>query len=483
METKEEFLDYLQSTDIEIGFQDLYDHVINKEACVFCGACVSLCPRIGIKNRNPTLIDRDSECSLCFKYCARTYFPEEMFEKEIFKDKIPKDLLLGHFQHINAAKSTNKDILKVAQDGGIVTTLLIHALNTGLIDGVLLADRDDYWVPKPIVVRSAEEILAVAGSIYTMAPTLLSYSDAVNEYKLEKLGFVGMPCQIQAVRKLQLWPPLSEKYGKFTLIIGLYCTSNYSYDLMEKLVQDKLQIQMNDIDKFDISRGKFIVYTKDGQSKQVPIKETKKYNWSSCQYCKDYTAEFADISVGSVGKPEEGWNSVIIRSEIGKKLFDDAINAKKIITVDKVDISKIKKEALKKKSRIKELDEKVFSAVRFLDISELEIKTYAIIVSLGYSDLSILSRVMKIEKERIQKVVNSLIKRKWIIAYNGFYKPINPTKIIKDEIDKFKRDFRRNIERIKNEALIDLETLFEQNNLMYVNYKEYLDEILDRQLL
>ena len=264
METKEDIIDYLQSVDMGIGFQDLYEHVIDKNACIFCGACISICPRIGIRDSEPVLLERDPECSMCFKYCARTYFPEEMFEQELFNRNIPKDFLIGHYQKIIAAKSTNQEIMKVAQNGGVVTTLLIHALNTGLIDGVLLADKDENWVPKPKVVRTPEEIMAVAGSIYIMAPTLLSYSDAVNKYKFNKLAFVGMPCQIQAVRKIQLWPPLSEKYGNFSLIIGLYYTSNYSYDLMEKLVQKKLGIEMRDVEKFDISRGKFIVYTRNG---------------------------------------------------------------------------------------------------------------------------------------------------------------------------------------------------------------------------
>jgi len=477
MDNKEEFIDYLQTTETGIGFNDLYNHVINKDACVFCGACVSLCPRIGVKDEKPVLLESCPECSLCFKYCARTYFPEEMFEKELFKEQVSKDHLIGHYQQITAARSANEEILNVAQNGGIVSTLLIQALNTGLIDGVLLAARDENWRPKPIVVRTPEEILNVAGSIYTMAPTLLAYDDAVNKYKLEKLAFVGMPCQIRAARKFQLWPPLSNKYGKFTLIIGLYCTSNYSYDLMEKLVQEKLGIVLSDVEKFDMSRGNFVVYTKDGSIKKVPIKETKNYNWVSCQYCKDYSAEFADISVGSVGKPEEGWNSVIIRSDVGKKLFDEGVSARKIILSNTVNLSKIKKEALKKKSKIKKLNEKVFSAMRFLKISDIEIKTYATLVSLGNADLTMLNNVMKLEEKKLHNALNSLIQREWIITSNSNYKPINPTKVVKTEIFKFKKDFKRNIERIKSEALVDLETLFEQNNLMYIKYEELWDQI------
>ncbi|NVM46754.1 MAG: Coenzyme F420 hydrogenase/dehydrogenase, beta subunit C-terminal domain [Candidatus Lokiarchaeota archaeon] len=480
METKKEIIDYLQCIDMSIGFQDLYDNVIGKDACVLCGACISICPRIGMKSLKPVLVESDPECSLCFKYCARTYFPEEMFEKEIFKSKIPKDYLLGHYQKIVAARSSNKEILNVAQNGGIVTNLLIHALNIGLIDGVLLVTKDENWIPKPFIARTPQDVLSVAGSIYSMAPTLFSYNDAVNKYKLKKLAFVGMPCQIQAARKIQLWPPLSEEYGKISLIIGLYCTSNYSYDLMKELVEEKLDIPLKNVEKFDISKSEFIIHIKEGIIKKVPIQETKRYNWPSCQYCKDYTAEFADISVGSVGKPAGNWNSVIVRSDVGKELFNHAIKEKKITISKDVDITKIKKEALKKKSKIKELDEKVFSAIRFLNISDKEIKTYAILVSLGYANLQLLSRIMKIDESEIKINLNLLKERGWIENERDFYKPTNPTKVIKDEIYKFKREFQQNIERIKNEALTDLETLFIQNNLMNVRYKHFMDQIYER---
>ncbi|MFX1594204.1 MAG: coenzyme F420 hydrogenase/dehydrogenase beta subunit N-terminal domain-containing protein, partial [Promethearchaeota archaeon] len=229
MITKEHMIDYLQCDISSFGFQDLYDLVISKNNCINCGACLSICPRIGFNENKPTLIDYDPQCSLCFKYCPRTFFPKDLFEKELFDKEAQKDFLLGNFQKIIAAKSTDNNILDNAQNGGVVTTLLIHALNTGLIDGVLMANKDENWNPTPIIAKTPEEVICAAGSIFAMTPTLSIYKEAVEKYKIENLGFVGLPCQIQAVRKFQLWPPLSDKYGKFKLIIGLFCSSNYSY--------------------------------------------------------------------------------------------------------------------------------------------------------------------------------------------------------------------------------------------------------------
>jgi coenzyme F420 hydrogenase subunit beta len=61
----------------------------------------------------------------------------------------------------------------------------------------------------------------------------------------------------------------------------------------------------------------------------APTKELEPYMSHPCRYCVDYVAELADISVGAVGSPD-GWTTVIVRSELGQKLFDSAVRAKAI---------------------------------------------------------------------------------------------------------------------------------------------------------
>jgi len=464
MEEKNQVVNYLQSNFLGIGFQELRDHVINNQNCVLCGTCTSICPRIGMNATEPTLLEYDPECSTCFRYCPQTYFPEEMFEKELFHENVTKSYPLGSYQKLVAAKSNNKDILQVAQNGGVVSSLLIHALDTGLIDGVLLTDRDDMWRPKPMIARTANEILSCTGSKYTIASTLSTYNDAINEFKLEKIAFVGMPCQIQAVRKLQLYSPLSKEYGKFTLIIGLYCYSNYSYDLMKTFIQGELGISLSNIKKMDVSHGKFYIYMNDTSIKEVPIKELKKFTWVSCHYCKDYTAEIADISVGSVGASKNDWNSVILRTDIGIKIFNEAVKAKKIVISDEIDSFKIEKESLRKKTQITQIDGKILDALQFLNISDIEIKTYTTLMSLGSASESIISKVMKTEDDIINTTLEKLKERKWITAINGLYSSNNPTLVINDEINKVRNEFLAKIKKLKTEILPNLETVYVQNN-------------------
>ncbi|KKN02582.1 hypothetical protein LCGC14_1116260 [marine sediment metagenome] len=353
-----------------VGYEDLDKIVIKTHNCCFCGLCISLCPIIGLKDDEPTLLEDCNNCERCFKYCSQINIPESELEEEIFNGRVRDNEILGYYQKAVVAKTADKDVAKVAQNGGITTTLLIHALNTGLVDGVLVSGRDDKWMPKPYVATTPEEILAAAGNRYTMTPSLLSYADAIYESKLEKLAFVGMPCQVKAVRKLQLSQPLSDKYGKIVLIIGLYCSSNYSYELMTKYVQEEQGVPLSELVKVDISKGKFLIYSKDGSVKSSPVRVTGPYKWDSCKYCEDYTGEFSDIGIGSVGAPTDDTNCLLIRSNLGMDLFEDAVAAGKIsVEETEVNFPALEKQAKRKKTLAKELKQTT------INIPDVGIKT------------------------------------------------------------------------------------------------------------
>ena len=475
-ETKLQLIEYLQSYFLGVGFNELNYHVIDKHNCVLCGTCSSLCPRIVMNEKEPILLNYDPECSTCFKYCPRTYFPEDLFDNELFHNGINKSYALGFYQKSVAAKSNDERILKVAQNGGVVSSLLIHALETGLIDGVLLTDRDEKWRPKPIIARTFDEILSCAGSKYTIASSIITYKDAVYDLKLKNLAFVGMPCQIRAIRKLQLFSPLSEEFGKFKLIIGLYCSSNYSYDLMKLFIQGELGLSLSKVKKIDISHGRFKIYTKDGLLKEVPIKETKRHNWPSCQYCKDYSAEYADISIGSVGVSMDDWNSVLLRTDVGTSLFNDAAEAKKIILSNNIDLVRIEREALRKKTKLPQIDKKLLNTIKLLNVSDSEINIYTTLMSLGNATKPILSQLLNIEQDVVSSSLQKLKQRGWIRAPNGSYSAVNPTIVISNEISKLKQDFFKNIEMLKVDALTKLEELYVQNNFCQLRFDEYLKE-------
>jgi coenzyme F420 hydrogenase subunit beta len=234
-------------------------------------------------------------------------------------------MVLGNYKTCVAARSTDKEILKGAQDGGIVTQLFAYALEEGIIDGAIVAGpSDEPWKPEPIVATTKAELLAARGTKYTLSPNLSLLKEATRSYGLDRVGIVGTPCQMQAVRKAQLYPVgMRDVPDKIALAIGIFCMENFPYQSIEALVEDHCNLKMESVKKLDIGKGKFWAYTERGAVAQIPLKVTHKYEQPGCHVCLDYVSNLADVSTGSVGTPD-GWSTVFVRTKIGDDVWSKA---------------------------------------------------------------------------------------------------------------------------------------------------------------
>jgi len=236
--------------------------------------------------------------------------------------------MLGKYKSCVAARSTSSEILKCSQDGGIVTQMFVYALEEGIIDGAIVAGPgDEPWKPEPMVATSPEEILAARGTRYNISPNMAVLKESVRKYGLDKVGIVGTPCQIQALRKAQLYP-IGMRYvtDKIALAMGIFCMENFSYQSMKQIVEDHCNVDLNSLKKTDIGKGKYWAYTNRGAVSQIPLKVTHKYEQPGCHVCLDYVANMADISTGSVGTPD-GWSTVFVRSTNGDNIWKKAVEA------------------------------------------------------------------------------------------------------------------------------------------------------------
>jgi coenzyme F420 hydrogenase subunit beta len=316
---------YVEPTYLECGFGELEHKVITPEICCKCGTCEAFCPKIEHKDNRPTLIEYDPLCGLCFAYCPRTFLNMPDLESKIFGRARSPDEALGIYKKAVSAQA--KSIRSQVQDGGVVTALLVHALQTGMIDCAVVTDKDELWRTVPKVATTPEEIMAAAGTKYTISNSVLGLLEAMAK-GYSKIGFVGTPCQIQALRKVEL---LNEPYEfgqeKIALLVGLFCMENFDYDiLMDGLVKGKFGLQPQDVVRFEIKKGMFRVIDKLGKPHEVKIEETDEFTFKGCGPCFDFASELADVSVGSVGSGD-GWSTVLIRTDIGEKLYSSALAA------------------------------------------------------------------------------------------------------------------------------------------------------------
>ncbi len=234
---------------------------------------------------------------------------------------------VGHFIEAYSARTKIKEISEICQDGGISSTCIHFLLEKKKIDLAIGAKMSNtLWRPEPFLIKTKEDILSSAGTKYVNNPNL----QLLNESELngKKIAIVGVPCQMQALLKSEIYNIGFPSINNVEYRIGIFCMESFSYESLLNICK-KLDVDINDAKKMDINKGKFFVYTNKGDELNVPIKEISHLAREDCEICYDLTSESADISIGSIGSPS-GWNTVLIRTEKGNELYNELVNNKLI---------------------------------------------------------------------------------------------------------------------------------------------------------
>ncbi len=337
------------------GPKELYKEVIDAGLCTLCGACTGSCPYLIRYKDRIVLIDN---CTFaegqCYRYCPRTYTNFDEVSQRVFGAPFNKGAL-GIMTESFLARATDSQIREMGQDGGVVTTLLSVALAEGMIEGAVETKMSADKTPCGFIARSREELLQCAGNSYEVSPVLEALNRIPCE-SAEKLGVVGVPCQVEAIAKMKTYPPQNRvSIDNVKLVVGLFCgwvlTNGFHQFLKENF-------DLRKVVKFDIPHhpaNTFDAYTKSGK-KSVNLDEVRKFINPACTYCWDMTAEFADISVGSGRAMFKGWNTVLVRTKTGSELMDLA-KTKRALDIQPIptdSLTHLKKIALKKKRRVLE---------------------------------------------------------------------------------------------------------------------------------
>ena len=163
-------------------------------------------------------------------------------------------MVLGTYKEAVAARSTDKRIQEVAQDGGIASALLIYALENNIIEGAVVAgDPGDDWVPIPEIATTADEILSAAGTKYSMSPNVWGIKEAARQHGIESIGTVVTPCQMQGIRKMQAYP-FSTRFiaDKIKLLVGIFCMENFPMASLDTFTKGLMDVDLDKVTKMDI---------------------------------------------------------------------------------------------------------------------------------------------------------------------------------------------------------------------------------------
>jgi len=350
-------------------------NVIEEGLCTGCGTCVSLCPKNAIK------ISIDSykgiylpyineikcnKCSTCFKTCPGHEVNFKQLNLNFF-GKEPEDAIIGNYINCYVGHSLDDEIRYKSSSGGLVTQILISALENGMIDGALVTrmNRENPLEPEPFIARTKEEIIEASSSKYCPVPANIGLREILDSSDNEKFAVVGLPCHIHGIRKAELINKCLK--DKIVLHLGIVCNHTPSFHATKFILKN------NSIGKYGI---KELIYRSEGWPGGMKIRNERFQEifipyfsvsyWGKifnsfffpkrCTMCTDKGCKLSDISFADAWLPKfmkrdsKGTSIIIVRNdiEINSKL-ENMINLHYIpyeIVYESQNLDKVKRKIL-----------------------------------------------------------------------------------------------------------------------------------------
>lgn len=327
--------------------------VVKKGLCTGCGTCYSLCPNesieVGIDQKKgiyiPQINQECNNCGICLKVCPGYEFDFKKFNKELF-GKPPDENLLGNVHECHLGYSNDNDIRCRSSSGGLVTQILISALEMGLIDGALVTrmKKNNPFKPEPFIAESKDEIIEASTSKYCPVPANIALKKIL-ESKNKKFAVVGLPCHIHGIRKAEIIN--KELKEKIVLHIGIFCSTVPNF-LATKFLLHKYDIDQEKVESMSY-RGDgwpgFLKFKLEKNEISIPMHEYRSSGFAEyfipmrCKLCIDMCNEFADLSIGDAWLPEivktdeTGTSILLIRNDVSNKIFNEIKHINSIYTV------------------------------------------------------------------------------------------------------------------------------------------------------
>jgi len=272
--------------------------------------------------------------------------------------KKQEDTLLGCYFRCYLGYSNDNGIRHNSSSGGLVTQLLVFALENGFIDGALVTRmrKDNPLIPEPFIARTRDEIVSASKSKY--CPT--STNEALKFILKEKGKFavVGLPCQIHGIRKAE--NNVRALREKIALHVGIMCSHTVSFYGTNFLLR-KLGFSWEHIAEIAYRGngwpGSMLIKLKDGLGVSVPyvgcwnayqpVFSCFFFTPRRCLMCFDETNELADISCGDAWFPElknerKGASIVVARTMKGEEILNIA-SSKGMLFLRPLDCERVKR--------------------------------------------------------------------------------------------------------------------------------------------
>ncbi len=237
------------------------------------------------------------------------------------------ELLFGIYRAIHVARMAQPN--PNAQWSGMVTSLGALLLERGIVDGVITtqAAPGTRYAPMPVLARTPAEVIASAGNKPCISPNL-EILDEVRASGLKRLAFIGVGCQVHALRAMQ------EELGFEKLyVIGIPCTDNTTYPDLQRFLKVVSKSPDTVVHHEFMQDFRIWLRHEDGHIEKVNFVDLDVAALggqvgifpAACLSCFDYQNTLSDLTIGYLGAPlppEQRWQWMFVRTAAGEELLD-----------------------------------------------------------------------------------------------------------------------------------------------------------------
>lgn len=255
----------------------------------------------------------------------------------------PDDPLWGPHLGVWTGHATDPKLRHAASSGGALSALLVHLLETGMVEFVLqiAADPDNPIGNQIVLSRSAAEIMAASGSRYAPSAPL----DGIEAHLAagRRFAFVGKPCDVSALRQMAHLDPRVD--ACIPVMLSFFCAGVPSQSGAEEVLK-RLSALPDQVSAFRYRGngwpGEAVAVLDDGGERSMSYHDS----WGGilshhvqfrCKICPDGTGGLADLVCADAWECDEegyplfdeadGTSLVLARTKTGQALIEAAVNA------------------------------------------------------------------------------------------------------------------------------------------------------------
>jgi coenzyme F420 hydrogenase subunit beta len=330
----------------------LKSQVIDGGICTGCGACVALAnegtARI-IASAEGGIPEFSKDCELpelVWLACPGKGVDYPQLYQNHF-GRLPTDWRVGHIDRLWTGHASDPAIRRAGASGGVTTAVLIHLLETGRIDGAVLARQG---IPMPeqaswFIARTREEIVACAQSVYVPIAMLEALRALIPG---ERYAMTCVPEQSAALRVLQHGGEARARQIEY--VLGPYTGTALDQRAIRSLLRANKVADDDPITSLKWRAGEWPGYLEilTGSGREVRSKKVY-YNFlipffitQTSLQSMDFANEFTDLSVGDAWSPKfeklgQGFSVVASRSARMTEVINELME-KRLLTLEQADV-------------------------------------------------------------------------------------------------------------------------------------------------